>query len=152
MLLATPAQGILGGGDGGFVTVRSDDEAAKLRELRNHGLVDRDNCGRVGINSRLDTLQAAFLLVKLDTLDGVLERRRENAALYLAELAGVVRLPVDGADLLQTWSAFVVRHPCRDRLIAAWPSAESTPRCTIPKPFIGSQPTRRTLACPSPSK
>ena len=114
-----PLKALSAVGDGGFVTLRSGEEAARLRRLRNHGLVDRDTCGAVGLNSRLDTLQAAFLLVKLDALDEALARRRENAALYLRELAGAVTLPVDEEDVVQTWSAFVVRHARRDRLVAA---------------------------------
>jgi dTDP-4-amino-4,6-dideoxygalactose transaminase len=114
-----PLKVLAASGDGGFVTTTSEDEAAELRQLRNHGLLDRDTCGRVGLNSRLDTLQAAFLLVKLDGLDAALERRRENAASYRRQLAGAVDLPPDEDHLVQTWSAFVIQHPRRDAVRAA---------------------------------
>jgi dTDP-4-amino-4,6-dideoxygalactose transaminase len=114
-----PLKAFAAPGDGGFVTVTTADEAAALKELRNHGLIDRNTCARVGINSRLDTLQAAFLLVKLETLDAALTRRRHNAGLYRELLAGAMTLPPDAPDLVQTWSAFVVQHPKRRELIAA---------------------------------
>ncbi len=114
-----PLKALAAPGDAGFLTVTSNDDATRLREIRNHGLIDRDTCARVGINSRLDTLHAAFLLVKLDTLDDALARRRRNADVYRAILDGLVELPPDGPDVEQTWSAFVVRHQRRDEIISA---------------------------------
>jgi dTDP-4-amino-4,6-dideoxygalactose transaminase len=106
-------------GDAGFLTAGDAATAARLRQARNHGLVDRDRAESVGPNARLDTIQAAFLLVKLARLDGWLAARRAHAAAYRAALAGVVRLPPelppgDGNALNE--QAFVIRHPERDRL------------------------------------
>ncbi len=115
-----PLKGLSALGDGGFVAARTDEDGARLRELRNHGLVDRDHCARVGYNSRLDTLQAAFLLVKLDHFDGWLAARRAHALAYRQTLAGKVRLPPeDDSDSISTYSAFAVRHSRRDALVAA---------------------------------
>jgi dTDP-4-amino-4,6-dideoxygalactose transaminase len=105
-------------GDAGFVTARSADEADALREMRNIGLQDRDHCVRIAGNSRLDTLQAAILLVKLEYLDGWIEARRRHAAAYREALAGRVTLPPEeGGGDFATYSAFVIRHPERDRLV-----------------------------------
>jgi len=105
-------------GDGGFLTVSSPDDAARLRRLRNIGLRDRDHCEEVSGNSRLDTLQAAFLLVKLEHLDAWTAARRAHAAAYRRALAGAVRLPPESEGVEPAISAFVVRHPRRDSLVA----------------------------------
>jgi dTDP-4-amino-4,6-dideoxygalactose transaminase len=87
---------ILGGfGDGGAVTTHDDAAAEKIRLLRDHG---RDGEGRVvawGMNSRLDNLQAAALLVRLSNLDVEIERRRQIARQYQDGLGniGELRLP-----------------------------------------------------------
>jgi dTDP-4-amino-4,6-dideoxygalactose transaminase len=104
-------------GDAGFVTVASDEAAALLRRLRNIGLRDRDHCSEVAGNSRLDTLQAALLLVKLAHFDDYVAARRAHVAAYLSGLAGRVTLPPAEDDRHEAiWSAFVIRHPQRDRL------------------------------------
>ncbi len=103
-------------GDGGFVTVHADADAEHLRQLRNNGLVDRDHCAHRSANSRLDTVQAAMLLVKLGRVDDWIGARRDHAAAYCDALADVVELPPHDAE--PVWSAFVVRHRRRDELIA----------------------------------
>jgi dTDP-4-amino-4,6-dideoxygalactose transaminase len=112
-----PLKGLSALGDGGFLTVASDDDAQRLRRLRNLGLRDRDHCEVVSGNSRLDTLQAAFLLVKLDRFEAWAAARREHAAAYRRALAGVVRLPPEKEGVEPAVSAFVVRHPRRDVLL-----------------------------------
>jgi dTDP-4-amino-4,6-dideoxygalactose transaminase len=103
-------------GDAGFVATQDEDLAHRLRQLRNLGLRDRDHCDVVSGNTRLDTLQAAILLVKLPHLDGWLEARRARARRYRHALAGKIRLPPPEGDDFATYSAFVVRHPRRDAL------------------------------------
>jgi dTDP-4-amino-4,6-dideoxygalactose transaminase len=105
------------GGDAGLVTTSDDGLAERLRHLRNLGLVDRDHCELLGTNSRLDTLQAALLLVKEPHLDEWIEARRERARRYRRALTGRLTLPPEEADdEIATYSAFVVRHTRRDRL------------------------------------
>lgn len=101
-------------GDGGFITVRDPDEARQLRKMRNIGLRDRDHCDLVASNNRLDTVQAAILQVKLRYLDDWLAVRTEHAKAYRSALDGRVVLPPAGI-----YSAFVIRHPRRDALLAA---------------------------------
>ncbi len=106
-------------GDGGFITVRTAEEARRLRQMRNIGLVDRDHCESVDGNCRLDALQAAFLLAKLRHLPEWLAARRAHAAAYRADLAGLVSMPPDDArGTAQVYSAFVIRHARRDALAA----------------------------------
>ena len=104
-------------GDGGFVAVDSPEDAANLAQLRNHGLFDRDHCEIPGYNSRLDALQAAFLMVKLERFAAWLERRRAHAHAYTEALAGCVRVPPEHDNAEPTFSAYVIRHPQRDALI-----------------------------------
>src|SRR5438876_946564 len=98
-------------GDGGVLTTADKVIAARLRELRNIGLKTRDECVVWSGNSRLDTLQAALLLVKLAHLDEWTERRRANAAVYRRLLADVrqIRLPADGAGERAVYHTFVIQ-------------------------------------------
>ena len=108
-------------GDAGAVTTDDDALAERVRMLRNYGSKVKYHHEVPGLNSRLDSLQAAVLRVKLRHLDEWNERRRAVAARYLERLAGV-----DGLDLPEVpdwaepvWHLFVVRHPQPRRAAAA---------------------------------
>jgi dTDP-4-amino-4,6-dideoxygalactose transaminase len=77
-----PTKNLGGAGDGGMITTDDAELAARLRRLRVHGDVGRYEHVEVGLNSRLDALQAAILRVKLRHLDDWSQARRENAARY----------------------------------------------------------------------
>lgn len=81
-------------GDGGALFTDDDDLADRLRSLARHGEVARYHHLHLGLNSRLDTLQAAILLVKLECFEEELERRREVAARYERLLSGLPVTPV----------------------------------------------------------
>ncbi len=115
-----PLKVLPGYGDGGFLAVADAARADDLRERRNLGLVDRDHCRLASGNSRLDTIQAALLLVALDQFEDWLATRRRHAAAYRRDLPEGLRLPpAERPGELASYSAFVVRHPQRDRLQAA---------------------------------
>ena len=82
-----PSKNLGGMGDGGMCLTNCDDLAGKLRQLRVHGENPKYFHKWVGLNSRLDSLQAAILRVKLRHLDNWSEGRRRNAAIY-QELLG----------------------------------------------------------------
>jgi dTDP-4-amino-4,6-dideoxygalactose transaminase len=104
-------------GDGGAILVADDSLAARLRRLRNGGQSDRYRHESVGINSRLDELQAAVLRVGLRHLEAWTQRRRALAALYRRELDGSgVTLPQERDEVTGVSHLFVVRHPRRDAL------------------------------------
>lgn len=107
-------------GDGGVVTTNDARLAERLRTLRNLGLRTRDDCVEWSTNSRLDTMQAAMLLVKLDYLESWTKSRRDNAAYYFKHLAGLpgLTLPVDRPAEVQVHHTFVVLAERRDALKA----------------------------------
>lgn len=106
-------------GDGGAMFTNDDDLAAMLRVVRDHGLYGEPRAHRVlGTNSRLDTFQAAILLVKLDVFEDELKKRQAIADRYVADLSGVVGLPhvPEGAD--PCWSYYRITTDRRDDLDA----------------------------------
>lgn len=104
-------------GDGGFITTNDDMLAGKLRLLRNHGLRTRDDCQLWGYNSRLDSLQAAFGLIKLPKLDAWNARCRAIAGMYRSGLKNYVCVPEDKPWELNVYHNFVITTPRRDDLM-----------------------------------
>ncbi len=127
-----PSKNLGAWGDAGLLVTRDDEMAAKLRMLRVHGSAKRYYHTYVGINSRLDALQAAVLRVKLRHLDAwtaarVAKAQRYDALLEEAGLLGKVAPPVvlaDRGELIRTpdpmrgashiFHQYVVRVPRRD--------------------------------------
>ncbi len=105
-------------GDGGAVTTNDAKLAERIRTLRNYGSKKKYYNEIRGFNSRLDEIQAAFLLVKLQKLDEWNERRSVLARLYLNELKGAreLILPFVPEWAEPVWHLFVVRHHDRDNL------------------------------------
>ncbi len=111
-----PLKNLGGCGDGGVVTTDSDELDRVLRLLRNHGLKNRDECVTLGHNSRLDSLQAAILRVKLKHLDHWTRCRRANARAYRESLGDHVRFPTDLPDRYAVYHTCVLTTPRRDDL------------------------------------
>lgn len=105
-------------GDAGVIT--TDDPALheRLTVLRNLGLKTRDKWTAVSGNSRLDTLQAAILLVKLRYLDSWTDARRRNAAFYQKALAGIrgLTVPMDASHERAVYHTFIIQSERRDAL------------------------------------
>ncbi len=111
-----PTKNLGGAGDGGMLTAADPRLADKLRLLRGHGMQPRYYHKLVGINSRLDTLQAAMLLVKLPHLDRWCDLRAANAERYArlfasAGLDGVLTLPACVPGRRHVWNQYVIRVP-----------------------------------------
>ena len=105
-------------GDGGAVVTNDDEVADKVRVIANYGSRVKYHNEVKGCNSRLDSIQAALLRVKLRVLDEWNDRRRAVACRYLSDLADLPDLELphvpEGAE--PCWHLFVVRHPRRDWL------------------------------------
>jgi len=105
-------------GDGGAVTTNDDALAETIRKLRNYGASSKYVNELPGFNSRLDELQAAFLLVKLEQLDADNNKRREIAKTYLTQLSNAkVILPVVPDFEAYVFHLFVVRIANREEFI-----------------------------------
>jgi dTDP-4-amino-4,6-dideoxygalactose transaminase len=115
-----PTKNLGGAGDGGLLTTDDDELAERLRVLRVHGMQPRYYHRLVGINSRLDALQAAVLGVKLKHLESWTEARRRNAARYDALFAEAgleeVVTPAARLGLRHVYHQYTVRCRRRDEL------------------------------------
>ena len=102
-------------GDGGAVFTDSDALAATMRSIRVHGQGSgKYEIVRLGLNARLDTLQAAILLAKLDILDDEVNGRQKVADLYARHLRGKVGVPAIPADVQSAWAQYTLQLDNRD--------------------------------------
>lgn len=116
-----PSKNLGGAGDGGIVTTNDAGHADRLRLLRVHGSRQRYQYEVLGMNSRLDALQAAILRVKLRHLPDWTERRRENARRYHRLFAQTgpamdVRLPLEREGIRHVYNQFTICCSKRDEL------------------------------------
>ncbi|HTR52708.1 MAG TPA: DegT/DnrJ/EryC1/StrS family aminotransferase [Kofleriaceae bacterium] len=112
-----PTKNLGAAGDGGALVVGDDARAKQLRALRNHGCTARYVHDAVGLNSRLDELQAAILRVKLRHVAGAQARRAELAARYDAALAPLgLAAPAVPGGRTTNFHQYTIRHPRRDAL------------------------------------
>lgn len=111
-----PTKNLGGWGDGGLITTHDAEIAGKLRILRDHGQHPRYHHHLVGLNSRLDSIQAAVLHVKLKRLDAWAAGRDQHARRYAAQFArlGIDRqigLPQVAPNCASVWNQFTIRVP-----------------------------------------
>jgi dTDP-4-amino-4,6-dideoxygalactose transaminase len=105
-----PSKNLGGFGDGGMVVTNDKGLADKIRILRIHGSSERYIHSMIGMNSRLDNLQAAVLRVKLRYLDKWLEARRKNADYYNESLKGLsLETPHVPSGNVHTYHLYVIR-------------------------------------------
>ncbi len=111
-------------GDAGAVVTNDDALADRLRHLRNYGSKQKYVNEYVGVNSRLDEMQAALLRVKLRHLDEMTHHKRALAEIYFTHLPDWLHLPRRRTDEYDVFHIFGVRHPERDHL-KAWLLSEN---------------------------
>jgi dTDP-4-amino-4,6-dideoxygalactose transaminase len=125
-------------GDGGAILTDNDKKAALLRSLRFHGKgsFKYDNV-RVGLNSRLDTVQAAVLLEKLKVFAEELDKRQRVAARYTEALKDVAVTPYVMPDCVSTWAQYTLRIDAarRDAFQAALKEKGVPTAIYYPKPL-----------------
>lgn len=106
-------------GDGGALFTDNDDYAAMLRSLRIHGKgTDKYDNVRLGLNSRLDTLQAAVLQVKMKYFDEELKAVNHVAKKYTELLSGKVTTPVVPQGYTSSWAQYTIQADDRDEIQA----------------------------------
>jgi len=113
-----PLKNIFVPGDAGFISMKCKFMYEKIKGLRNHGLINRDECAEWGMNSRLDTLLCAIGLVKLKHFDVITARFKEIANMYREGLSDVseIDLPEDTDDIKGVYHNFVICSDHRDAL------------------------------------
>jgi len=126
-------------GDGGALFTDDEDRAALYRSLRTHGEgTTRYEVLRTGMNGRLDTMQAAVLLAKLDVFDEELAIRERIAAIYDRRLGNTVVIPARVPDSVSAWAVYAVLLPneaTRTRLQAALRDAGVPTAVYYPRPL-----------------
>ena len=106
-------------GDGGMIFTDQKDIHEQLLSIRVHGQgVDKYTNVRVGINGRMDSLQAAVLLAKMTIFPEEIELRQQAAARYDRVLGGALKVPVILKENISAWAQYSVLHPRRDQVIA----------------------------------
>ena len=113
-----PTKNLGGAGDGGMVVTDREDIAVKIKQLRNHGEEARYQHRTVGINGRMDGIQAAVLLTKLQHLDQWNSQRVENAHYYTPKLENIPGLdpPVEEENCYHIYHQYVAHCEQRDEL------------------------------------
>ncbi len=123
-------------GDGGAVFTNNDELAATMRSIRVHGQgSDKYDNVRVGINGRLDTLQAAILLAKLGIFEKEILTRQEVAARYAEGLKGVVETPAVPEGYRSAWAQYSVLSEKRDQHLDMLKKAGVPTAIYYPKPL-----------------
>lgn len=135
-----PSKNLGGAGDGGLVTTNDGELAQRLRLLRVHGARNKYEYELLGMNSRLDALQAAILRVKLRHLDGWAAARRRNADRYRElfeefRLQSLVTAPQVPARCLHVYNQFTIRAKERDALRAHLQNRGIPSEIYYPKPL-----------------
>lgn len=107
-------------GDGGAIFTNDEELAKVIRQIARHGQDRRYHHIRIGVNSRLDTLQAAILLPKLEILDDEMQARRQIAATYtkLLNEAGITTTPVIESYNKSAWAQYTIQVDNREQVQA----------------------------------
>lgn len=113
-----PLKNLSGFGDGGIITTNNSGFVRWLKKARNNGHSSRDIVDIVSNNSRLDEMQASFLIYKLKKLNNLINQRRKNAKLYISKLNNKnITLVLGNKHSYNTYHLFNLRVKKRDRFI-----------------------------------
>ncbi len=130
-----PSKNLGAYGDGGMVVLKSDEIAADMQKFRNHGTVGQYLHADVGVNSRLDEVQAAVLLVKMKYIEQYNEQRREVADYYTKLMSGKVACPVVRPDCTHVYHQYTIRSSKRDEIQKILTEAEIASNVYYPVPM-----------------
>ena len=123
-------------GDGGAIFVDDDKMAALLRSVRVHGTGDHKyDVVRIGMNGRLDSIQAAILSAKLKIFDDELESRERVASIYDERLKDTVSIPARVPDSRSAWAQYTIRTDDRSGLIRTCGENDVPTMVFYPKPM-----------------
>ncbi len=136
-------------GDGGAIFTNDEALATAMRELRVHGQARRYVHTRIGVGGRMDTLQCAVLLAKLDRFDGEIAQRVAVGERYNALFAGApgINIPVTRPDRTCVYAQYTLKVRGRDALVDALQARGIPTAVHYPIP-LNAQPAYRHFCCP----
>ena len=102
-------------GDGGVITTNSKKLAHEIKILRNHGLINRDECVQWGFNSRLDELQASYALIKLKYIEEWNSKYISIAEKYSHFLSEKIIKPLNNNNFIDVYHNYIIRVPINIR-------------------------------------
>jgi dTDP-4-amino-4,6-dideoxygalactose transaminase len=103
-------------GEAGMVVTDREETYEKMISLRYNGTINREECIETSLNGRLDTLQAAILLRRLEGVKDIIQKRREIASWYDPQLKDVVGIPKEAAGEEDVYYTYQIRADRRDEL------------------------------------
>ncbi len=104
-------------GEAGICITADEDLNKRILGLRYNGCYDRETCLEPSLNGRIDTIQAAFLLVRYTNVESGIERRREIAKRYSASLSAVATVPVEVEGCRDVYYSYQIHYDRRDALM-----------------------------------
>lgn len=124
-------------GEAGAILTNDESLRDKLNSLRYNGTVNRQDCHFPSLNGRIDTIQAAMLLVSLKHLEGKIEKRRAIAEMYGKSLNEVVQCPTEHSESRHIYYAYTILAERRDELMGHLASCgiETQIQHPIPMPY-----------------
>jgi UDP-2-acetamido-2-deoxy-ribo-hexuluronate aminotransferase len=133
-------------GDGGALFTNDDGLAERMRAIRTHGGVQRHHHPYLGMNGRLDTIQAAVLLAKFPHFQSEVETRGRIGARYSDLLRGICTVPDVAAGNMHVYAQYTIRVPARDQL-GAWLKTRGIPTAVYYPKCLHEQPVFANLGC-----
>jgi dTDP-4-amino-4,6-dideoxygalactose transaminase len=119
-----PLKNLNAAGDGGLVATNNYDLIEKVNRIKNHGQTSRNISPNFGFVSRLDSIQAAILSIKLDDLDSTIQRRRLFAKQYEENLVKhKIQTPVFSSEIFHSYHLYVIEIDNRDQVQVALSNA-----------------------------
>jgi UDP-2-acetamido-2-deoxy-ribo-hexuluronate aminotransferase len=133
-------------GDGGAIFVSDDNLATVMREIRVHGQESRYYHTRIGIGGRMDTIQCAVILAKLDAFDWEVEQRIRIGRTYRDMVAAIsgIKAPVVRNDRTCVWAQFTIQTDRRNLIVASLKAAGIPTAVHYPIP-LHKQPAYRSI-------
>jgi len=123
-------------GDGGMIFLNNIEISEKLLSIRVHGQgTDKYDNIRIGINGRIDSMQCAVLLAKMEIFNEEIELRQEVAGYYSKGLKDVVKVPYIHDYNISAWAQYSVLHPEREKIIKKLNEAGIPVAIYYPKPL-----------------
>jgi dTDP-4-amino-4,6-dideoxygalactose transaminase len=127
-------------GDGGAILTNDSKLAGIMRSTANHGQGKKYSIERLGVNSRLDTMQAAILLQKLKVFNEEIIRRKQIAAYYSKHLSEYLCIPTLHKDVTSAWAQYVVLVQDREKFIKVCNANNIETAIHYPKPLSMQKP------------